>query len=267
MIKYERVYDRVCENCPGFLREGSRFLAGKLRTGRLLKSRQRMSEGSPKDSKAESGYLVHLFVGEQNTAELAVLQKIAMKFGLTAWDHMTQYLPWRNRAALRTTMCRIIRKQALSEYDGIRADPIQIQKDNDIIAEQIQKGKGDGEYLFKGGVLVNARWDRSAEEWQRVRKANAEKYEISEAQAKDITIPSIISIDYMRQQCFKRKQSLLVRRAALLAEKARRMGIERPDLKVDDLQIRTGRDIVIPAPSNKLSLDKNPEDCFFQVAE
>lgn len=217
------------------------------------------------EKKEDSGYLVHLFVGDQNTAELAVLQKIAMKFGLTAWDHMTQYLPWRNRAALRTTMCKIIRKQALSEYDGIRADPIRIQKDNDLIAEQIQKGKGDGEYLFKGGVLVNARWDRSAEEWNRVRRINSEKYEISEAEAKEITIPSIISIDYMRQQCFKRKQSLLVRRAALLAEKARRNGEKSPNLRVEDLQIRTGRDIVIPQPSKKLNLDKNPEDCFFKV--
>ncbi|EAY19202.1 hypothetical protein TVAG_214270 [Trichomonas vaginalis G3] len=225
-----------------------------------------MSEGETK-TKQDSGYLVHLFVGEQNTAELAVLQKIAMKFGLTAWDQMTQYLPWRNRAALRTTMCRIIRKQALSEYDGIRADPIQIQKDNDIIAEQIQKGKGNDDYLFKGGVLVNARWDRSPEEWAKVRKQNSEKYEISEQEAKDITIPSIISIDYMRQQCFKRRESLLVRRAALLAEKARRMEVKNPDLKVDDLQIRSGRDIVIPAPSNKLSLDKNPEECFFKPTE
>ena len=231
----------------------------------------RMSDKETKTSD-ESGYLVHLFAGDQNSSELAVLCKICMKYGLTCWDIMTGYLPWRNRAALRTTMCRVIRKQALSEYDGIRADPLKIQKDNDELIKEVSKSSG-GEYTVKGGVLVNARWDRSPDVWQKIRKENATKYEISQEEADTIEIPSVISIDYMRQQCFKRRQSLLIKRAALRAEKARRDALkaaqngetvdktEQVDLGVQELQIRSGRDIVIPKPCGKL--ETSSDNIFF----
>ena len=229
----------------------------------------------------ESGYLVHLFAGDQNASELAVLCKICMKFGLTNWDVMSKFLPWRNRAALRTTMCRIIRKQALSEYDAIRADPIKIQQDNDEIIRNIGSNPG---YLVKGGVLVNAKWDRSQEEWAKIRKENAQKYEISREDADKIEIPSVISIDYMRQQCYKRRQSLLVKRAALRAEKARRLRIKREeemkengqeikepvnvemDLGVSELQIRSGKQIVIPKHGAKLEqLSEGPKSSYFFI--
>ena len=245
------------------------------------------------DFSNESGYIVHLFAGDQNASELAVLCKICMKFGLTNWDVMTKFLPWRNRAALRTTMCRIIRKQALSEYDGIRADPMKIQQDNDEIIKNIQHHPN---YLVKGGVLVNAKWDRSNEEWNQIRKENASKYEIGKEDAEKIEIPSVISIDYMRQQCYKRRQSLLVKRAALRAEKARREKMKREaerkeneneneeeqgseestpkennhssspsvDLGVEELQIRSGRQIVIPKYSAKLEqLESSQAKTYF----
>ena len=234
----------------------------------------------------ESGYIVHLFAGDQNSSELAVLCKICMKFGLTNWDVMTKFLPWRNRAALRTTMCRIIRKQALSEYDGIRADPMKIQQDNDEIMKNIQNHPN---YLVKGGVLVNAKWDRTNEEWNQIRKESAQKYEIGKEDAEKIEIPSVISIDYMRQQCYKRRQSLLVKRAALRAEKARRERLKQLaeeedeneesqqekakianekqppiDFGVEELQIRSGKRIVIPKHSAKLELlDQSQARTYF----
>jgi len=210
----------------------------------------------------EKGYLVHLFIGDQNPAELAVLRKICMKYGLTSWDVMTGYLPWRNRASLRTTMCRILRKQALSEYDAIRADPLKIQKDNESLAKDLST-----DYVFKGGVLVNTRWDRSNDEWADVRQRNAAKYSISEEEAQTIFVPSIVSVDFMRQQCFKRRQSLLVYRAALRAEIARRKGMPCDDLGVDELQIRSGREVVLPKPCTKLETETDESRFFFNPNE
>ena len=219
------------------------------------------SKSSNEENSQETGYLVHLFVGDQNPAELAVLRKICMKYGLTSWDVMTGYLPWRNRASLRTTMCRILRKQALSEYDAIRADPLKIQKDN----ENLAKEGNTTDYVLKGGVLVNTRWDRTNDEWADVRQKNSAKYSISDEEAQTIYVPSIVSVDFMRQQCFKRRQSLLVYRAALRAEKSRRMGLNNFDLGVEELQIKSGRDVVLPKPCTKLEIENDISKYFYNI--
>nr|AAF80456.1 unknown [Trichomonas vaginalis] len=175
---------------------------------------------------------------------------------------MTGYLPWRQRASLRTTICRLLRKQAISEYDNIRADPIAIQKDNEDLINNPEKLKESG-YILKGGLLVSTKWDRTNSEWERVRKENTQKYEISKEEAETINIPSVISVDYMRQQCFRRRQSLLLYRAALLAEIARREGREPDNLNVDELQIRSGCDVVIPKAKTTLESDPAINDIFY----
>lgn len=214
----------------------------------------------------ESGYLVHIFTGSQSPCEVSVLRKICMKYGLTQWDLMQGYLPWRQRSALRATICRLIKKQAISEYDNIRADPFAIQKDNEELINNPEKLKESG-YIFKGGLLVSTKWDRANSEWERARQENTQKYEISKEQAEKINIPSIISIDYMRQQCFKRRQSLLLYRAALLSEIARREGRDPGNLGVDEIQIRSGCDVVIPKASTKLETDTAVDDIFFYPGE
>lgn len=175
---------------------------------------------------------------------------------------MNGYLPWRQRTALRSMVCRMIKKQAISEYDNIRADPLRIQKDNEELINNPEKLKESG-YVFKGGLLVSTKWDRASSEWEKTRMENTKKYEIPKEEAETINIPSVISVDYMRQQYFRRRQSLLIYRAALIAEIARREGKKPESLNVDELQIRSGCDVVIPKASTKLEPDPAIGEVFY----
>ena len=194
------------------------------------------------------GQLVYLFNHPEDPAELAIFRLICMKYGLQAWNQMLIYLPWRTRASLRTTLCRILKKQALSEYGGIRADPFQIQKDNDILRE----GEANNGYKMKAGMLVNLKWNRSREDLARIQEENARKYEIPEEKAEKIEIPIIISLEFMRQQLEHRRNSVLLYRAAILSEMRNRKMAESDDLKVQDLMIM---------PSEKLCLPKTALNC------
>lgn len=119
-------------------------------------------------------------------------------------------------------------------------------------------------YILKGGLLVSTKWDKSSSEWEQVRKENTQKYEISKEEAEKINIPCVISSDYMRQQCFRRRQSLLLYRAALIAEIARLEGREPRNLDVDELQIRSGCDVVIPKATTTLESDPTINDIFYE---
>lgn len=210
----------------------------------------------------QKGCLAFVFTGVQDDVELQVFRKVCMKFGMQAWDDMIQYLPWRNRATLRTTLCKIIRKQALSEYDGIKADPFQIKNDN----QQINEGESDASgYTMKGGMLVNQKWDRNQDEWEEVRKGNTAKYGISEADAAKIDVPCIISVDYMKQQIENRRQSLLLHRAAVIDEISRRKGIPNSDLKVKDLVIMPSECLDLPTHEINLPIGNASPEHFFQV--
>lgn len=222
------------------------------------------SSPPPIDDKKGKGCLAYIFVGVQDDVELQVFRKVCMKFGLQAWEDMIMYLPWRNRATLRTTLCKIIRKQALSEYDGIKADPFQIKTDNTVINEGQSDANG---YTMKGGMLVNQKWDRNQEEWGVVRKANTEKYGISEADALKIDVPCIMSVDYMKQQIENRRQSLLLNRAAVIDEMARRKGIQNPDLKVQDLVIMQSECLDLPTHEIPLTVSNATAEHFFPVTD
>lgn len=197
-------------------------------------------------SEPGTGYLAYVFVGDQSQAEIAVLRNICMKYGLQAWDEMVSYMPWRNRAAFRTTLCHIIRKQALSEYEGIRADPFKIQGDNPLAV--------DGNYDVKGGMLINTNWERTSEELDQLREQNAQKYEISQEESDSIDIPIIMSVEYMKQQCFNRKQSLLLKRAALRQEAMKRGLAEYDNLGVGELVIDHSGVLDLPEPGEALKL-------------
>jgi hypothetical protein len=185
-----------------------------------------------------------------------------MKYGLQAWDEMERYLPWRTRAAFRTTLCRIIRKQALSEYSGIKADPFEIQKDNPLDFSLADDG-----YAVKGGMLINQKWDRSAHEWGEMRNDNIKKYGLTDEEAASIEVPAIISIEYMRQQCDKRRQSVLLLRAAIRNEQAQRAGIAEPDLGIEDLVLLPSEVLAHASNTEELEtiIGNNPE--AFDVSE
>ena len=222
------------------------------------KKRKGPSQPLPSGSNS-SGYLTYLFTGDQNPAEIVVFRKICMKYGLQAWDEMAKYIPWRNRAAFRTTLCHIIRKQALSEYDGIRADPFRIQKDNPL------DDSNNEDYIVKGGMRINQKWDRSASEWDDLRKENTKKYGISEEDADQIEIPIIMSVEYMRQMGNNRKQSLLLKRAALRYEAQRRGIAQYSDLGVADLVLQPSDALMFPPSGDILRLAPNQEEGFFEL--
>lgn len=217
-------------------------------------------QSSNEENQSGKGYLVYIFRGDQNPSEISVFRKICMKYSLQAWDEMLTYLPWRNRAGLRTTLCKIIRKQALSEYDNIRADPFVIQKDN--MALGIDENS-DEEYTIKGGMLINQKWDRTPREWCEMRAENAKKYMISEEEAAEIEIPSIISVEHMTQLCSNRRQSLLLFRAAIVNEIAKRKK-EEPVFDVSELCLMPADFLQIPDNKNKLEYSKTNE-FFFSI--
>lgn len=223
------------------------------------KTKQIRIESDAAGGSNTSGYLTYLFRGDQNPAEIAVFRKICMKFGLQAWDEMAKYIPWRNRAAFRTTLCHIIRKQALSEYDGIRADPFEIQKDNPL------DDSNNEDYTVKGGMLINQRWDRSASEWDDLRKDNTKKYGISEEAAEQIEIPIIMSVEYMKQMGNNRKQSLLLKRAALRHEAQRRGLATFDNLGVADMVLQPSDALTLPPSGDILQLAPNQDEGFFEV--
>ena len=214
-----------------------------------------------KHQEPEKGFLVHIFTGAQSPCEYSVLRKICMKHGLTCWDIMNGYIPWRNKQTLRCFVIRMIRKQALSEYTGLRADPNRIAEDNMEFIKNPEKMKEAG-FCYKGGMLVNT-VSRSKEEWNAVKSRNFAKYQLSQEESDEIVIPSVISADYMKQRCFRRRQSLLLYRAALRAEIARREGTECPDLGVEELQLRSGTEVIIPRASTKLETMTKLENFFY----
>lgn len=171
----------------------------------------------PSKNEKYTGYLVHLFRGKNNPVEIEVIRRLCMRFSLQAWNEMHTYLPWHSHAELRSIVCRLIQKQALSEYSNIRADPFKISADN---AKLIKAGDKKG-YKIKGGLIVNDEWNRSAEKRKKIREENFKKYELSSDEAYSVEIPAIMSVDYLQAQVYKRRQGLTLFHAALLYEKAK----------------------------------------------
>ena len=219
-----------------------------------------MEENEEKEK--AKGFLVHIFTGAQSPFEKSVIRKICMKHGLGAYDIMNGYIPWRSKKVLHQCLIRMIKKQALSEYGAMRADPLRIAQDNSIYFSDPQKMAEAG--LFnKSGILVNKE-TKSKELHESIIEKNYEKYSISQEEADEIVIPSIISSDYMKQRCFRRRQSLLLYRAALRREIARREGRECGELGVEELQMKSGTEVIVPRAYTNLETVKNVDDYFYE---
>ena len=188
---------------------------------------------------SRTGYLVHLFKGRSHPAEVEVFRRICMKYGLQAWDEMQAYMPWHIRADFRMTLCRTIKKQALAEYRNIRADPVAIRKDNE------SKINSDaGELKLKSGMIINPRWDRSAEEIEAIRRENVERYAMHQKESEEVEVPLIMSIDYLQKCAVTRYAGAVLYRAFLINALAKRRGIEHPDLlKGAKLRVISGEEV------------------------
>jgi hypothetical protein len=192
-----------------------------------------------------TGYIVHLIRGKDNPTEAECFRRICMRHGLQAWDVMHQYLPWRSRADLRSTLCKTIRKQALSEYQDINADPLAIRQDNE---RAMASGGVHPDYIVKNGLLVNQKWDRDAPDRARVRARNAERYDMDDRDSLAVEIPYVMSVEYLQHKVRMRNVSLQLYRAALLAEKARRAGKNPPKIRVNNCRIHHGRAVFAAGP-------------------
>jgi hypothetical protein len=117
-------------------------------------------------------------------------------------------------------LCRIIRKQAVSEYGGIKADPFEIQKHN-----RLDVGLAE-DYTIQGGMLVNEKWDHTAGEQDELRNEKLKKCGLSDDVADAVEIPNIVSVEFMCQAIANRRQSLILKRAALINELLRFAGCE-----------------------------------------
>lgn len=212
------------------------------------------------NSSDESGFLVHLIIGDPTEAELCVLRKISMKYGFASWDIMHAYLPWRKKKKLRQLFIKLTQKQAISEYHGIRADPQKIREDNLKIIDGIEY---NSDFKVKSGIIVNTKWDKSNDEWNEIRQKNMEKYQIDDEEADNIEVPNIIPIDYIRQQCFKRRQSLILFRAAIISELIKRNVSKPGDMKVDELCLASGKQVSVKRVCTHLERETKKHDIFF----
>ncbi len=110
-----------------------------------------------------------------------------------------------------------MKRQALSEYRGMRADPLAIRKGN--IADI-----DEGNVTVKKSMIVNERWDRTSEDVKMARDRNAKKYAISFKEAEKIEIPNLMSFSFMKDAWRRSRDAAILYRARLIAEKKRRRG-------------------------------------------
>ena len=174
---------------------------------------------------SRTGYLVHLFKGRSHPCEVEVFRRICMKYGLQAWDEMQAYMPWHLRPDFRMTLCKIIKKQALAEYRNMRADPLAIRSEN----ESKISDETDG-LKMKSGMIINPKWDRSAEEIEEIRRANANAHAIHAKESERVEVPIIMSLDYLQKRVVARYTGAVLYRAFLINTLAQRHGDPNPDL-------------------------------------
>ncbi|OHS94523.1 hypothetical protein TRFO_39313 [Tritrichomonas foetus] len=204
----------------------------------------------------ESGVLLHLYTGSQNPAENFTFRRICMRYGLQAWDEMNTYLPWRQRPDLRMTLMKMIKKQAISEYSRIKADPAVIHDDNINL--------DDENYIFKGGVYINQRYDLSSSERADVRNAHAERYDLATEESLNVNIIPIMNVDYIQQKMKMRKLSLHMFRAALLLEQGRRKGESKPRLGLEGVSFLPSRKVRVKRARTKLKWGRDTESYIFE---
>lgn len=169
---------------------------------------------------SDTGYLVHIYKGRHNPVEHETFRRICMKYGLQAWDEMEAYMPWHERSDFRTTLCKIIKRQALSEYRNMRADPVKIGEDNSALIHA-----KNSTVTVKHGMIINQKWNRGAKEIAETRDRNAEKYAMNQRESDKVEVPIVMPIEYIQKQAASRYISAVLYRAYLINELNKRRGI------------------------------------------
>ena len=210
----------------------------------------------------KTGYLLHLIQGSQNPVENFTFRQLCMRYGLQAWDEMNIYLPWRTRSDLRKTLIKMIKKQAIGEYSKIKADPAIISNDNINLEDQ--------NYIFKNGVYINQKWDKSSKERYEIRNDNAERYGMETDESLKVDIVPIMNVDYLNQKMKKRKISLYLFRAAILAEQFRRkkekkLESDNANLKLQDVVFLPSRKVRVKRSRSKLQWTLDASSHVFSV--
>jgi hypothetical protein len=210
---------------------------------------------------AQIGHLVHLFRGTSNPVESLCFRRICMKRGLRAWHDMHRFLPWRPKSDLRATLVKLLRKQAIGEYPDIRADPLIIGLHNRDMIRDAKTGNPD--HIVKNGRLVRKRYDRTTNERRRDRDTNAYKYDLPDNESLQVRIPSIMSLEYLRNSVSSRVQTLKLERAALIWEMARRKGTKPEDFGMGEMKVIGEVDMGFERPFTVLEHIEETPDMFF----
>lgn len=206
------------------------------------------------------GILVYIYTGQHNTNENFTFRQLCKHYGLTAWDELNSYLPWRSRSDLRLTLMKMIKKQAISEYSGIRADPTKIGADNTDL--------NDENYKLKGGLWVNKKWDKSPEEKREIKLKNKDKYHIDIIEALDVDVPLILSHDYLIERVQGRKANLILFNAALSNEYLKRTGEKLPCAAgLSQLKVMTNKVCKVHKPKIVLKASNDISKYVFDVPE
>lgn len=204
------------------------------------------------------GYLVHMYVGVSDAAERRLLRLVCMKYGITNWAALENFFLRKTRCSLRALLISVLRKQALAEYHGVKADIEEIRRHNIGLVHD-----RSGDYVMKKGILVNQRWEKSEEEFRQMRKKNQEMFGISEEAADEIEIMPHISIDHIRYLHERHCDSLLVYRAALRFAIAQRRRERNKDLGMEELHVSKRNVLDAGRPVSPLKSISNPSKFFF----
>lgn len=208
------------------------------------------------ETEIQKGFLIHLFRGDDNEAEFMTLRRACMRYGIQAWDIMHSFLPWKSRAELRSTLCKIIGKQAISEFKDIHADPF-------VIAREIEKefqNAPDGQYIKKGGVIVNQKFGVTDEERAEILENNRRKFDMKSEDSVNVNVPTIMKIGFLQEKALRRRVAQIIFRAALVTERARRRGEKPQNLHLDEISIVSGKDVRHHRHSTELTYTRDTED-------
>lgn len=206
------------------------------------------------------GILVYVYTGQHNTNENFTFRRLCMRYGLTSWNELSRYLPWRSRSDLRLTLMKMIKKQAISEYSQIRADPTAIGSENANLKDQ--------NYKLKGGIWVNKKWDKTPEEKRATRQKNKDKYHINTIDALQIDVPFIMSYDYMIERLQSRKVNLILYNQALANEYEKRTGERLPSSgNLSQLKFMNNKVCKIHKPKIELRSSTDISKFVFDVPE
>jgi hypothetical protein len=172
-----------------------------------------------------------------------------MRYGIQDWNAMRLYMPWRTAADYRSTIIRLIRRQAINEYQDIRADPFKIRADN----EQAITERDHPDSVVKRGMLVNQNWERGDDERKQIRKANIERYDLPDEEALKVEVPFVMSAAYLQGGMHRAGIARKLKVMALRMEKARRMRQEYTQTEEPIFRVLRGRDVVRHGPGLALA--------------